>query len=64
MIKQLFKYPGFQGIMYIFIEKYDSIQKLVLNEGQDMGWFSISEAKKLKIADEGWKVLDFIKDKL
>lgn len=63
MTTQTFTYPGFEGIMYVFIEKYDSAQKLILGEGQDMGWFSISEAKKLKIADEGSKVLDYIKGK-
>jgi len=63
MKKQDFKYPGFEGTMYIFIEKYDSVQKLVLNEGKDMGWFSVSQAKKLKLADPGGKILDYAKGK-
>jgi len=44
--------------VYIFTEKYDSSKKLVLREGESMGWFSIEEAKKLDITDLTKEVLE------
>lgn len=39
------------GFRYIFLEKYDINQKLVQNEGDGMGWFSLEESLKLKMSD-------------
>jgi len=36
-----------EKIAHIFIEEYDTNKKLVLNEGDDMGWFNFKEIKKL-----------------
>ncbi|MEK6819703.1 MAG: NUDIX domain-containing protein [Nanoarchaeota archaeon] len=32
---------------FLFIEKYNPSQKLILKEGQDMKWFKIDEASKI-----------------
>ncbi len=37
------------GTKYVFMEAYDSSQQPVLKEGQDMGWFSIPDTRRLKI---------------
>jgi mutator protein MutT len=39
------------GTKYVFIDKYDPSQKLYQHEGEDMGWFSHEESKKLDMAD-------------
>jgi mutator protein MutT len=36
--------------MYIFIEKYDGQQPIVLGEGQNYGWYSLAELSKLKLS--------------
>ena len=47
---------------YIFTEEYDSTQ-LVLHEGDQFGWFSIDEAKNLKMSENDRKVLAAIASK-
>ena|SRR3990167_6105726 len=32
---------------FLFLEKYDGVQKLILNEGEKMGWFKIEEINDL-----------------
>jgi 8-oxo-dGTP diphosphatase len=37
--------------VHLFLEKYDPQKKLVLHEGQSMGWFDKEEAGKLVVSD-------------
>ena len=48
--KLILKKNTAKGDFFMFIEKYDSSQKLVLHEGQDMKWFKIEEIKQIKTA--------------
>jgi mutator protein MutT len=48
---QEYVFGGNSGAKYVFIDKYDSSQKLHLNEGEDMGWFSHERSKDLDMAD-------------
>lgn len=45
---------------FVFIEKYDEVQKLVLMEGKDMGWFSFNEINDLDLIPFVKKVLEEI----
>ena len=53
------------GKKYVFMEEINDseIKRLVQKEGQGMGWYSIDDAKKLKICGHDLKVLEDIKDK-
>ena len=33
---------------YVFIEEYDEVQNLILNEGKEMRWFKIDEANDIQ----------------
>ena len=52
------------GIKYVFMEKYNSSQKLELHEGQDMKWVKLSDIKKMKIIDHDKEVLEKIKESI
>ena len=60
---QKFKDKNNPGTKYVFMEKCDPTKKLNLREGQNMGWFSIAETKKLKIIGHDRAVLKYVKDK-
>jgi 8-oxo-dGTP pyrophosphatase MutT (NUDIX family) len=49
--------------MHVFMEQYDSSQKLVLNEGQDMKWISLPYPKDLKISDYDKEALSYLDGK-
>ena len=42
---------GWFGSWRIFVEEYDGKQELILGEGQDWGWFTLEETKKLDMPD-------------
>ncbi len=61
----LFRYSLKNGDeVYIFAEKYDGLQKLKLNEGKDMKWFSLDEAKKLDLAKNFIKAVNKLEKRL
>lgn len=43
--------------VYVFVEKFDENQKLILNEGQGMGWYNLSDLEKLTMVDVDYKIL-------
>lgn len=51
------------GSMHVFMEKYDSSQKLELNEGQGMKWVALPIDEGMKIIDHDKEVLSFIEGK-
>lgn len=52
------------GTKYVFLEKYDHQQKIVLNEGQEFGWFQLSELSGLKLSPHIPVILDSVKDQV
>ncbi|MFA6307358.1 MAG: NUDIX domain-containing protein [Patescibacteria group bacterium] len=54
----------YEGVKYVFIEKYDSSQKLELHEGQGMKWVKISNTKEMKIIDHDREVLEFVENNI
>jgi mutator protein MutT len=48
---------------HVFMEEYDPGKKITLGEGQNLGWFHLSELDRLKIVDHDIEVLKYIKDK-
>jgi mutator protein MutT len=63
LMKQNFSWQNENNEKYVFIEEYDPSKKLTLGEGQNFGWFHLSEIDSLKIVDHDMEVLKFIKDK-
>lgn len=47
---------------YVFVEEFNPNSKITLGEGQNFGWFHLSEINKLKIIDHDIEVLKYIKD--
>ncbi|MBI2151717.1 NUDIX domain-containing protein [Candidatus Woesearchaeota archaeon] len=60
VLEQSFKSQNHFGAKYVFVEKYDSSQRINLQEGQNFGWFLLSETKKLKIVEHDREVLEQI----
>jgi mutator protein MutT len=58
---QEFKDEYSKGTKHVFTERYNPLKKLTLGEGQDMNWFSISEAGSLKIIKHDLEALKQIK---
>ena len=48
---------------HVFVEEFDPSKKITLGEGQNLGWFHLSEIDGLKIIDHDTEVLKYIKDK-
>ncbi|MBI2474857.1 NUDIX domain-containing protein [Candidatus Uhrbacteria bacterium] len=48
---------------HVFVEEFDPSKIITLGEGQNFGWFHLSEINKLKIIDHDIEVLKYIKDK-
>ena len=48
---------------HVFVEEFDPSKKITLGEGQNFGWFHLSEINKLKIIDHDIEVLKYIKEK-
>ena len=48
---------------HVFVEEFDPSKKITLCEGQNFGWFHLSEINGLKIIDHDIEVLKYIKDK-
>ena len=59
---QDFKGVHNSGKKYVFIEKYNPQKKLVLHEGENLGWKSFSDTKDLKIADHDREVIIFFNE--
>lgn len=60
------KYDGVktQGTRYVFLEKYDHHQKIILNEGQGFAWVSLSDLSGLKLSPHVQIILESAKDQL
>lgn len=43
--------------LYIFSEKYDNKQEIILGEGRDYGWFKIEEVENLDIIEHDKEIL-------
>ncbi|NQU77867.1 NUDIX domain-containing protein [Candidatus Falkowbacteria bacterium] len=53
------------GTLHIFTEKCRDKSSLKLQEGQDMRWYSIEDAKKIETLSQlHIDILDFVKDKI
>ena len=63
IIKQDFLSKDETTEKHVFVEEFDPSKKITLGEGQNFGWFHLSEINKLKIIDHDIEVLKFIKDK-
>ena len=63
MLKQNFFWKDENNEKHVFVEKYDPNKKITLGEGQNLGWFHLSELDGLKIVDHDIEVLKYIKDK-
>ena len=48
---------------HVFVEEFDPSKKITIGEGQNFGWFHLSEINGLKIIDHDIEVLKYIKDK-
>jgi len=48
---------------HVFVEEFDPSKKITLGEGQNFGWFHLSEISRLKIIDHDIEVLKYIKEK-
>jgi len=48
---------------HVFVEEFDPSKKITLGEGQNFGWFHLSEISGLKIIDHDIEVLKYIKEK-
>ena len=51
-------------MIYVYIEEFDTNKKLVLKEGQDMGWFYPEEVKKLDVIPHDASILLKIQNEL
>jgi 8-oxo-dGTP pyrophosphatase MutT (NUDIX family) len=47
---------------YVYIEKYNPEIKLVLHEGQGMGWYNYQEAQTLKTDEHDLKIIKFVEN--
>ncbi|MBS3123468.1 NUDIX domain-containing protein [Candidatus Woesearchaeota archaeon] len=63
VLEQNFKSENHCGTKYVFVEKYNSSQTINLQEGQNFGWFLLSETLKLKIVEHDREVLEQIAGK-
>ena len=63
IMKQDFLAKDETSAKYVFVEEFDPSKKITLGEGQNFGWFHLSEINKLKIIDHDIEVLKYIKDK-
>ena len=63
IMKQKFFWKDEKNEKYVYMEEYDPSKKLILGEGQNLGWYHLSDLKKLKIVDHDIEVLKYIKNK-
>jgi mutator protein MutT len=63
LMKKIFYWENEANEMNVFVEEYDSNQKIILGEGQNFGWFYISDLEQLKIVDRDLEVLKYIDGK-
>lgn len=63
IMKQDFFWKDETNEKHVFVEEFDPSKKITLGEGQNFGWFYLSEINKLKIIDHDIEVLKYIKDK-
>lgn len=63
IMKQNFLLKYKNNEKHVFVEEYNPNKKITLCEGQNLGWFHISEVDGIKIINHDIEVLKFIKDK-
>ncbi len=64
VLTQDFKDGVYHGTKYLYTEFCPDKGFLKLQEGQDMGWFKISETTKLKMAEHDKQALEMIRNKI
>lgn len=60
VLEKNFVLDDHSGCLYIFIERYDNVTPIVLGEGQGFGWYTLEGAKKLKMVDRDWAVVEYV----
>jgi len=63
VMTQNFNGKHHDGTKYVYMEKFNSEKKIILGEGQGLGWYNLEKMKDLKIVDHDQVVLEYIKDK-
>jgi 8-oxo-dGTP pyrophosphatase MutT (NUDIX family) len=63
IMKQTFFGNDGKSEKHVFVEEFDPSKKITLGEGQNFGWFHLSEINGLKIIDHDIEVLEYIRDK-
>ena len=58
--EQNFIWNGDKNTKYVFIERYDSNQKLIQHEGQEMQWLTSKELGKLQIVDHDLEIISIV----
>lgn len=64
IVTQTMTHKGEGALKYVFVEKYDPRQALVLHEGQGMGWWSFEDLAGLPIIDHDRAVLAQVREYL
>jgi hypothetical protein len=64
VLTQKFKTTIHDITRYVFVEKYDPQNKLVLHEGQGMAWYKHDDIDKLKIDEQDVAALEFVYKKI
>ncbi len=55
------EYPLSGGTRHYFIENVDTRQSLKLSEGKSMGWFSLDEMLKIRLAPHNVEVVEILR---
>ena len=64
ILTQTMTHKGEEALKYVFVEKYDARQSLVLHEGQGMNWWSFEDLAGLPIVDHDRMVLAKVREHL
>ena len=57
IFKTEYEHDEFFGARYVFFERYDDNQRIILGEGQGFAWMTIPEITSLKISSNTLKTL-------
>lgn len=63
ILEQECREGNYHGKRRVYGEEYDPTQRLVLHEGKGMGWFSLEEARNIRMGREDRKLIDSIENK-
>lgn len=56
---------SYDGIKYVYVERYDSSQELVLHEGKDLAWLTIEEIRELSnFSDHDNEIIEIVNKKI